>query len=99
MDDRVVTKTPCPLGKRVMLVKDEAPEESRGGIVLPESSREQPLSARVVAVGSEVSQLSPGDEVIYASFAGTTFTIGDQDIIIVDEEDIMIVLREVDSDN
>lgn len=94
-----MNKTPCPLGKRVMLVKDEAATESAGGIVLPESSREQPLSARVVAVGHEVTQLSPGDEVIYPAFAGTTFTIGDQDIIIVDEEDIMIVLREVKSDN
>lgn len=88
-------KTPCPLGKRVLLVKDDAPETSEGGIVLPSDSREKPLTAHVIEVGKDVTQLAKGDEVIYASFAGTTFTIGDQDIIVVDEEDIMLVLREV----
>jgi chaperonin GroES len=87
--------TPCPLGKRVLLVKGEAAETSSGGIILPSDSREQPLEARVVAVGQEVTQVAKGDTIIYASFAGTTFTIGDQDVIVVDEEDIMLVLREV----
>lgn len=95
----MVNKTPMPLGKRVLLVKDEAPEESAGGIILPSDSREQPLSARVVAVGHTVTQVAKGDEVIYASFAGTTFTIGDQDVIVVDEEDIMLVLKEVTSEH
>lgn len=96
MSDTV--KTPCPLGKRVLLVKDDAPETSEGGIVLPSDSREKPLTAHVVEIGKDVTQLSKGDEVIYASFAGTTFTFGDKDIIVVDEEDIMLVLREVPSD-
>lgn len=93
------TLVPHPIGKRVLLVKDEAPEESRGGIILPSDSREQPLEARVVAIGHEVTQVVKDDVVIFASFAGTTFTIGDRDVIVLDEEDIMLVLREVESDN
>jgi chaperonin GroES len=88
-------KTPCPLGKRVLLVKDDAPETSEGGIVLPSDSQEKPLTAHVIDVGNKVTQLSKGDEVIYASFAGTTFNIGGKEVIVVDEEDIMLVLREV----
>jgi chaperonin GroES len=97
MSDTV--KTPCPLGKRVLLVKDDAPETSEGGIVLPSDSQEKPLTARVIAIGSGITPVGPilevGDEVIYASFAGTTFNIGGKEIIVVDEEDIMLVLREV----
>ena len=95
----MANKMPVPLGKRVMLKKDEAPEASEGGIVIPEQSREKPLTAHVVAVGEEVASLSRGDEVVFASFAGTEFTIGGEEIIVVDEEDIMLVLREVPDDN
>lgn len=113
MSDTV--KTPCPLGKRVLLMKDEAPEMSEGGIVLPSDSQEKPLTAHIIALGSgvtrrpvgsgketynghEVIRLEVGDEVVYASFAGTTFNIGGKEVIVVDEEDIMLVLREVPSD-
>lgn len=95
----MINKAPMPLGKRVMLIKDEAPEASEGGIVIPENSREKPLTAHVLAVGDEVTKLSKDDEVIFASFAGTEFNIGGQEVIVVDEEDIMLVLREVPSDS
>lgn len=91
----MTVKTPCPLGKRVLLVKDDAPEMSEGGIVLPSDSREKPLTARVIRMGDEVDHVIIGDEVIYASFAGTTFTIDGKEVIVVDEEDIMLVLREL----
>ncbi len=92
-------KTMLPLGKRVILVKEEAPEASEGGIVIPETSREKPLTARVTAVGPGIGgkygRIHVGDEVVYASFAGTDLTIDGRDIIVVDEEDIMLVLQEV----
>lgn len=90
-------KTPWgaqPLGKRVMLIKDEAPATSEGGIVIPENVREKPLIAHVIGVGSEVETLKPGDEVIYASFAGTDFNINGVDVIVVDAEDIMVILKD-----
>ena len=83
-----------PLGKRVLLTKDAAPEESEGGIYIPSGSREQPLVAHVRAIGDEVSRVKKGDEVVYASYAGTDFQIGGDEVIVVDEDDIMLVLRE-----
>lgn len=88
-------KTPVPTGARVMLMKEEAPDVTEGGIVLPDNAREQPLTAKVVAVGEKVETLQKGDEVIFASFAGTVFTIDGREVIVVDEEDILLVLREV----
>lgn len=99
MDSKEIVKTPVPTGARVMLMKEAAPTESEGGIVIPDNAREKPLTAKVVAVGEKVTTLVKGDEVIYASFAGTVFAIDGQEVIVVDEEDIMLVLREVPSDN
>jgi chaperonin GroES len=84
----------APLGKRVMLVKDEALSTSEGGIVIPENAREKPLIAHIISVGVDVTTMKPGDEVIYASFAGTDFNINGVDVIVVDEEDIMLILKD-----
>ena len=99
MASKDTVKTPVPTGARVMLMKDAAPDKSEGGIVIPDNAREQPLTAKVIAVGEKVKTLSKGDEVIFASFAGTVFTIDGQEVIVVDEEDILLVLREVKDDN
>lgn len=102
MTTKNTVKTPWgaqPLGKRVMLVKDEAPDVSKGGIVIPENVREKPLIAHVIGVGQEVETLKPGDEVIYASFAGTDFNINGVDVIVVDAEDIMVILKDKPHDN
>lgn len=98
MDDKNRT-VPVPLGNRVILVKDEAPTETAGGIHLPQDSREKPLLAHIVAASPEVIEkglLTVGDDVIYASFAGTEFRIEGVEVIVVDADDIMIVLREVE---
>lgn len=95
-----MSKIPVPLGTRVILVKEEAPETSEGGIVIPDQAREKPLTAKVIALSFDCpAGISVGDEVVYASFTGTEFTINGQDIIVVDEEDIMLVLREKTSDD
>ncbi len=93
---------PIPLGNRVILVKDEAPTETEGGIHLPEDSREKPLLAHIVAVSPAVIEkglITVGDDVVYASFAGTEFLIEGVEVIVVDADDIMIVLRAVPDGN
>lgn len=96
----VQTRTvPVPLGNRVILVKDEAPTETAGGIHLPTDSREKPLLAHVVAISDEVEtkgRIHVGHDVVYASFAGTEFLIEGIEVIVVDADDIMIVLEEVE---
>lgn len=90
---------PIPMGNRVILVKDEAPTETAGGIHLPQDSREKPLLAHIVAISEEVAskgRIFIGDDVVYASFAGTEFLIEGIEVIVVDADDIMIVLREME---
>ncbi len=81
-----------PLGKRLLLIKEDAPEMSEGGIVIPDEAREKPLVAYVVAGGEDAIHLDRGSRVVFASFAGTEFTIDGHEVIVVDEDDIMLVL-------
>lgn len=87
-------KVPCPLGARVMLVKEEAAKETAGGIILPDQCVEKPLIATVVGVGEGCCLVDVGEEVVYASYAGIEFKVAGVNVIVVDEEDILLVLRE-----
>lgn len=87
-------KVPCPLGARVMLVKAEAAKETAGGIILPDQCVEKPLIATIVGVGEDCGLVDVGEEVVYASYAGIEFRVAGVDVIVVDEEDILLVLRE-----
>lgn len=59
-----------PLGDR-LLVKPDAAEEKVGGVFLPAGAQEKPLTATVVATGSDVDvELSKGDKVLYSKYGG-----------------------------
>ena len=91
-----------PLGDKVVVRRLEAKEVTAGGIVLPDSAREQPQQGRVLAVGDGAllpdgrraeQQVNEGDRVLFASFIGTEVAINDDDLLIMRESDILAVLE------
>lgn len=90
-----------PLGDRVVLKKVIAEETTKSGIVLPGSEKEKPQVAEVVAVGpggivdgKEVKmEVQPGDQVVYAKYAGTEVEVEDQKYMIIKQDDILAVLK------
>jgi len=90
-----------PLEDRVVVQALEAEEKTKGGIVLPDTAKEKPKRGKVVAVGpgktlesGEVAKPSvkKGDEVIFASFAGTEITVDGEELLIMSTDDILAVL-------
>lgn len=90
-----------PLYDRVLLKRVEAKEEMRGGIIIPDSAKEKPLEAEVIAVGpgkkndnGDVTPLAVavGDKVLVGKYAGTEVKIGDVEHIILREDEILAVL-------
>lgn len=90
-----------PLYDRVLLKRVEAKEELRGGIIIPDSAKEKPLEAEVIAVGpgkkndsGEISALTVavGDRVLVGKYAGTEVKIDDVEHIILREDEILAVL-------
>ena len=86
-----------PLGDRVVLKQLEAETTTKSGIVLTTASQDKPQEAEVVAVGpgtDEVKmEVEKGQKVIYSKYAGTEVKCGDDEYIIVKQNDILAVVE------
>ncbi|MCG6923796.1 MAG: co-chaperone GroES [Acidobacteria bacterium] len=90
-----------PLRDRVVVRRKEEAEQKVGSIVVPDSAREKPLEAEVVAVGpgrlSEEGKVLPldleaGDRVLIGKWSGTEVTVGSEELLILKEDEILGVL-------
>ena len=90
-----------PLHDRVMVKREDDGEVSKGGIIIPDTAKEKPMQAKIVAVGSghksEDGTITPldvkkGDTVLIGKWSGTEVTIDDIDYVIIKESDIMGVV-------
>ncbi|MCI6859390.1 MAG: co-chaperone GroES [Eubacterium sp.] len=90
-----------PLGDRVVLKFKEAEEKTKSGIILPDSAREKPQEAVVVAVGPGKvvdgklvpMQVKTGDNVIYSEYAGTEVKFEEEEYTIVGQDDIIAIVE------
>ena len=100
---RSTSKNPAqgirPLGDKVIVKRDEADERTESGLYLPEQAKDKPRTGQVVAVGtgavnSETGERIPmtlrtGDKVIFSSYSGTEVKLGDQELLIMSEDEIL----------
>ncbi len=90
-----------PLGDRVLVNVLEAEDKTKGGIVLPDTAKEKPQQAEVVAVGKGKIQdgktIAPevkvGDKVLYGKYSGTEITVDGEEYLMLKEEDIVAVVK------
>ena len=90
-----------PLGDRVVIKRLEAEEKTKSGIVLTGTAKERPQEAEVVAVGpgkvedgKEIKmEVKVGDKVLYSKYAGTEVKMGDEEYIILKQDDILAVVE------
>lgn len=83
-------KTPIkPLADRVVAIRAKAESQTASGLYLPETSKEKPVLAEVVAVGPDVKQLKVGSKIIYKEYSTTELKIDGIEYIIVKEEDVL----------
>ena len=83
-----------PLGARVMVRPVEREQTTEAGIVLPDTAKEKPQSAEVVAVGAhEDVKVSVGDVVVLRKYSGTEVELDGEKHRIVDAENILGVIE------
>jgi len=91
-----------PLGDRILVEVLEAKDKTKGGIVLPDTAKEKPQEAKVVAVGkgrvSEDGKLVPlelkaGDKILFGKYSGAEITVEDKEYLILKEEDVLAVIK------
>ncbi len=90
-----------PLGDRVVVKPVAAEEKTASGIVLPDTAKEKPQKAEVVAVGTGRTlengqkvalEVKVGDVVIYSKYAGTEFKFDNEEHLILTERDILAIV-------
>ncbi|PSR02586.1 MAG: co-chaperone GroES [Bacteroidetes bacterium SW_11_45_7] len=81
-----------PLADRVVVKPEPAEEETKGGIIVPDTAKEKPQKGDVVAVGDgkkdEPMTVKQGDKVLYGKYSGTEVNIEGEDYLIMREADI-----------
>lgn len=90
-----------PLGERIVVQREESEDVTAGGIVLPDSAKEKPARGVVIALGTgkllddgsrSDSQLKEGDRVLFSSYAGETVEVGDDEFLLMREDDVLAVI-------
>ncbi len=90
-----------PLHDRIVVKRLEEAEEIRGGIVIPDTAKEKPQQAKVMAVGNgkllENGERVPvdvkeGDRILFGKYSGSEVKIDGEDYLILREDEILAVL-------
>ena len=90
-----------PLYDRILVKRLESGETKRGGIIIPDTAKEKPMEAEVVAVGKgKVNEdgkqfpldVKKGDRILIGKYAGTEIKIEGTEHLMMREEDILGVV-------
>jgi chaperonin GroES len=91
-----------PLHDRILVRRIEEAEKTKGGLIIPDTAKEKPMEAKVIAVGkgrvSEDGKLRPldvhkGDRVLFGKYSGTEIEVGGDQHLIIREDDVLAVLE------
>jgi len=90
-----------PLHDRVLVKRIEEEEQVKGGIIIPDTAKEKPQEAEVVAVGPGKLQddgkrqpmdVNSGDRILIGKYSGSEIKIDDEDYVILREDEILAVV-------
>jgi len=87
-----------PVGDRILVKLIEDKEQVRGGIIIPDSAKEKPQEAEIIALGLGkrdddgkliAFEVKVGDKVLISKYGGTEVKIDDEKYTLVREDDIL----------
>ncbi|MGD0579799.1 MAG: co-chaperone GroES [Bryobacteraceae bacterium] len=90
-----------PLQDRIMVKRIEVAETVVGGIIVPDTAKEKPQQAEVVAVGTgkllengqrTTLEVKPGDRILFGKYSGSEVKIDGQEYLILREDEILAIL-------
>jgi len=90
-----------PLADRILVKRVDENETKKGGIIIPDTAKEKPLQAEVVAVGpGRVTEdgkrvtmdVKKGDKILIGKYSGTEVKIEGDEYVILREDDVLAVI-------
>jgi chaperonin GroES len=84
-----------PIGERALVKPVEQEEKTASGMVLPETAKEKPQTAKIKAIGDlEDGKVNEDDLVVFARYSGTEITLDNEDFLILDTDDLLGIVEE-----
>ena len=85
-----------PLSDRVLVLPNPAEEKTVGGLYIPDTAKEKPLSGKVVAVGPGTKdvtmEVKEGDTVLYGKYAGQELVVDGVEYLMMRQSDLLAVI-------
>src|SRR6266446_9949669 len=97
-----VTMTIRPLYDRIVVKRIEEKQQMQGGLHIPDSAKEKPQEAEVMAVGKgkrqEDGTLVPldvkvGDRILFGKYSGNEIKVDGQELLIIREDEVLGILE------
>ena len=92
-----------PLHDRILVKRLEEETKTTGGLFIPDSAKEKPIQAKVIAVGAGkrdkdgkiiALEVKAGDRVLFSKYSGTEVKIDGEELIIMKESDLMGIIEQ-----
>lgn len=90
-----------PLGDRILVKRLTEEQKTKGGIIIPDSAKEKPQEAEVIAVGNgktldngqvKKPDVKVGDKVLFSKYSGSEVKLEGDEFLIIREEDVLGVV-------
>ena len=91
-----------PLGDRILVKLIEEAEVKKGGIIIPDTAKEKPQQGEVIAVGPGrvddtgkkiPMEVKKGDKILFGKYSGSEVKLGDEEYLIMREEDVLGIIE------
>jgi chaperonin GroES len=92
-----------PLHDRILVKRlEEGEQQSEGGIIIPDTAKEKPQQASVLAVGAgritddgkvQPMDVKAGDKVVFSKYAGTEVKIDGDELLVIREDDVLGIIE------
>ena len=90
-----------PLHDRILIKRLEEETKTSGGLIIPDTAKEKPIQAKVIAVGTgkrdkdgkiHALEVKAGDKVLFAKYSGTEVKLDGEEHLILREDDLLAIL-------
>lgn len=91
-----------PLSDRILVRRMDAEEQVKGGIIIPDTAKETPQEAEVIAVGpgkrnkngdAIAPAVKSGEKILIGKYAGTEIEVDGDEYVIVNEDDVLGIIQ------
>ena len=91
-----------PLHDKILIKRIDAPQMTKGGIVIPDTVKEKPQEGKVIATGKgrilEDGKVVPlavkkGDRILFGKYGGTEIKLEGEDYIILEENEVLAIIE------